>query len=140
MISRTFDASLEDLFDAWTDPKQVAQWYGPEGFAKSDIHSFDLKPGGGYSLTMNAPDGAKHKLRGTFKTIERPRKLSFTWQWEGDENPMGGAETLVTVEFKAVGTKTEMQFKHEGFVNEQAKESHTMGWTSSFNKLEKIVS
>ena len=47
-ITRTFDASAEDLFDAWTDPEQVAQWYGPEGFAKSDIHTFEAKKGAVY--------------------------------------------------------------------------------------------
>ena len=140
IITRTFDASPEVLFDAWTDPVQVAEWYGPEGFAKSDIHSFEAKKGGSYSLTMNAPDGAKHKLVGKFKTFDRPHKLAFTWQWvEGGKNNMGGAETLVTVEFKSVGKQTEMIFKHEGFANEEAKKSHDMGWTSSFNKLEEII-
>ena len=139
-ITRTFDASAEDLFDAWTDPEQVAQWYGPEGFAKSDIHTFEAKKGGKYSLTMNAPDGKKHKLVGEFKVFERPRKLAFTWQWaEGGKNNMGGAETLVTVELKPVGKKTEMSFRHEGFANEEAKESHNKGWSSSFNKLAKLV-
>ena len=139
-ITRTFDASPEDVFDAWTDPEQVAQWYGPEGFYKSEIHSFDMREGGSYSLTMNAPNGDKHKLRGVFNKVERPRMLVFTWQWEeGAQNNMMGNETLITVEFKPVGDTTEMHFKHEGFVNEAAKESHNKGWSSSFNKLEQLV-
>lgn len=140
VIKKVFDASPEDVFDAWTDPEQVALWYGPEGFNKTDIHSFDVREGGAYSLTMNAPDGGKHKLRGTFKKIERPRKLVLTWQWEGGEGDMGGDETLVTVELADVGGKTEMVFTHSGFATEAAKNNHNQGWTGSFNKLEKVLS
>jgi uncharacterized protein YndB with AHSA1/START domain len=139
-IKKVFNAKPEELFEAWTDPAQVAEWYGPEGFAKSDIHSFDLREGGSYSLTMNAPDGAKHKLRGTFREVDKPNKLVFTWQWEeGGRNNMTGEETLVTVEFNPVGTQTEMTFTHSGFVNEMARDNHNMGWTGSFNKLELLL-
>lgn len=143
VVTKVFDATPEELFDAWTDPKQVAQWYGPEGFADSDIHTFEVKEGGVYSLTMNAPDGTKHKLRGVFKEIDKPNKLVLTWQWENGEANDGmdmGVETLVTVEFKALGDKTEMHFVHSGFTSEEIKESHNKGWSSSFNKLEKLLS
>lgn len=140
VIRRVFDASPEELFGAWTDPKQVAVWYGPEGFKKSDIHSFDLREGGSYSLTMNAPDGEKYGLRGVFKTIDRPRKLAFTWQWEtGGQNDTMGKETLVTVEFKPRGEKTEMLFVHSGFANEENKNNHNKGWVGSFNKLAEFL-
>jgi uncharacterized protein YndB with AHSA1/START domain len=140
IIKRIFNASPEEVFEAWTDPKKVAQWYGPEGFKKTDIHSFDVREGGSYSLTMNAPDGGKHKLSGVFKTIEKPNKLVLTWQWEeGGKNNMRGKETLVTVELKALGDKTEMTFTHSGFANVDAKRSHNMGWIGSFNKLEKML-
>ena len=144
-ITRTFDASPEALFDAWTDPAQVAEWYGPEGFGKSNIQAFDAREGGEYSLTMNAPDGGKHKLQGEFKVFDRPQsgrsgKLSFTWQWvEGGMEDTMGALTLVTVEFKPVGDKTEMVFLHEGFASEAIRDSHNKGWSSSFNKLEKVL-
>ena len=138
IIKKVFNAKPEELFEAWTDPKQVAEWYGPEGFMKSDIHTFDVREGGSYSLTMNAPDGAQHKLLGTFKTIEKPSKLVFTWQWKNADDTMGGEETLVTVEFKSLGDGTEMTFTHTGFTTEKSKGSHEMGWTSSFNKLEQL--
>jgi uncharacterized protein YndB with AHSA1/START domain len=85
---------------------------------------------------MNGPAGEKYNLIGIFKKIDRPHILSFTWQWEeGGKNNMMGNETLITVEFKQEGDKTVMNFRHEGFVNQEAKESHNKGWSSSFNKL-----
>ena len=59
VIKKVFNAKPEELFAAWTDPKQVAGWYGPEGFKKSDIHTFDVRESGSYALTMNALDGAQ---------------------------------------------------------------------------------
>ena len=88
--------------------------------------------------TMRVPNGDTHPLRGVFKTVQPPTKLVFTWQWQHGEK--WGAETLVAVEFKAVGDKTEMTMTHEGFADEKEKEMHNQGWSSSFNKLEKLLS
>lgn len=140
IITRTFDAKPENVFKAWVDPKQVAKWYGPEGFT-NDVHEFDAREGGAYRLTMKGPDGSSHPLRGVFKTIQKPTKLVFTWAWDEGSGPASmEGETLVSVEFKAVGDKTEMTMTHAGFADEKAKEMHSMGWSSSFAKLEKLFS
>ncbi|MBI4093368.1 SRPBCC domain-containing protein, partial [Candidatus Kaiserbacteria bacterium] len=60
-----------------------------------------------------------------------------TWQWQNGDT--WGSETLVTVDFKPVGDKTEMTMTHSGFADEKQKEMHNQGWSSSFNKLEKIL-
>ena len=139
VITKVFNASVEDVFDAWIDPEQIAAWYGPEGFT-NDVHTFEVKEGGTYRLTMNAPDGKKHPLKGQFITINRPSKLVFTWQWEkGMGEADDGRETTVTVEFTPVGDTTEMTMTHAGFVSEKSKQMHNQGWSSSFNKLEKIL-
>ena len=138
VIERTFDATPENVFDAWIDPVQVAKWYGPEGFT-NDIHEYCATPGGGYRLTMHSPDGEMHPLKGKFITVERPKKLVFTWQWEGDGGAEMNAETVVTVEFKAMGSKTEMTMTHERLAGEKSKQMHEQGWSSSFTKLEKIL-
>src|SRR3989344_6033976 len=138
VIERTFDATPENVFDAWIDPVQVAKWYGPEGFT-NDIHEYCATPGGVYRLTMHSPDGEMHPLKGKFITVERPKKLVFTWQWEGDGGAEMDAETVVTVEFKAMGSKTEMTMTHERLAGEKSKQMHEQGWSSSFTKLEKIL-
>jgi len=138
VITRVFNAKPEEVFKAWVDPKQVAEWYGPEGFT-NEIHEFDAREGGVYRLTMKGPDGA-HPLRGTFLTIDKPKKLVMTWQWgeAGVDGSMGGASE-VTVEFKDVGGKTEMTMTHAKLANEKSKEMHSQGWSSSFNKLERVL-
>jgi uncharacterized protein YndB with AHSA1/START domain len=134
VIKKIFDAAPAVVWEAWVDESQVAQWYGPEGFTNT-IHEFDAREGGTYRLTMHGPKGEHHPLRGMFKTLERPKKLVMTWQWEGDG--MGTEETVVTVEFREVGGKTEMTMTHE-LPNAKSRDMHEMGWASSFNKLEKL--
>jgi len=136
VIKRTFDASPEDVFDAWIDPKQVAVWYGPEGFT-NDIHEMSVEEGGTYHLTMNGPKGEKHPLRGIFKKLDRPNKLVMTWQWITPDGE--GPETTVTVDFKDIGGKTEMTLTHTDLPSEESKEMHNQGFSSSFNKLAKLV-
>ena len=140
-VTRVFDTTPDDLFDAFINPERVAKWYGP-GPADSDIHEYDATEGGSYSLTMHGMDGKEYKLRGTFKTIDKPHKIAYTWVWEGasDTDGMGKDETLITVEFKPVGDKTEMHFRHEGFATEALRDNHNKGWEGCFAKLEKVVS
>jgi uncharacterized protein YndB with AHSA1/START domain len=138
VITRNFDAPVEDVFDAWVSEVAVKEWYGPEGFTNT-IHAFNAKEGGAYSLTMHGPDG-DHPLTGVFKTIDRPNKLVFTWQWKNvDGNANDGKETLVTVEFKKSGKGTAMKMTHSGFISKKTKEMHNIGWSSSFNRLEKML-
>src|SRR6476620_904693 len=55
-ITRVYDAPVEAVWDAWTDPEQVGQWWGPRGFTLT-THSKDLRPGGSWVYTMHGPDG-----------------------------------------------------------------------------------
>src|SRR5260221_14700232 len=55
-IIRIYDAPVETVWDAWTDPDQIAQWWGPRGFT-TNTHSKDLRPGGSWVYNMRAPDG-----------------------------------------------------------------------------------
>lgn len=138
-MERTFDAPIEKVFNAWTDPAVVAKWFGPEG-VDTEIHEMNVEEGGTYSLTMKGSEGKLYPLHGVFKTIDAPRKLVMTWQWEKTEQITDWTnETLVTVELNDVDGKTVMSFTHEQLFDEEAKKMHDEGWASSFDKLDKIV-
>ena len=149
MISRTFDAPREKVFDAWLDAAQIPKWMGPRGVT-ADADRLEPKVGGGYRIVMHTPDGTP-TVGGVYKEIARPEKLIFTWAWEQARNiaPGGhhekgvsapGHETLVTVTFRDVGGgKTEMTLLHERFANAKARDSHSHGWTGSFDKLAELL-
>lgn len=136
-ISRVINADPATVFRAWTEPDQLKQWSCPEGLTLGDVQ-VDLTVGGRYRLRMESPDGAVHTAVGSYREIEAPRRLVYTWQWEEADHDVG--ETLVTVEFNAMGGTTEVVLTHELFPNAQAKDSHVEGWTSCLDRLERLLS
>lgn len=68
-ITRIYDASLKAVWDAWTDPNQVAKWWGPRGFTLT-THSKDLRPGGTWDYTMHGPDGTDYPNYTTYHEVE----------------------------------------------------------------------
>lgn len=134
-VSRVINASPARVFDAWTEPDQLKQWSSPEGGYTVEDVQVDLTVGGRYRIGMVTPDGNRIAAYGVYRKIERPKRLVYTWDWDG-EAPLG--ETLVTVEFNDLGGSTEVVINHERFPNAEAKQGHEDGWTSCLNKLELV--
>jgi uncharacterized protein YndB with AHSA1/START domain len=76
-VARVFDAPRDLVFNAWTDPKQLAQWWGPAGFTSSRC-KVDGRPGGTMFIQMHAPDGAIYSWTSTFSEINPPKRIVFT--------------------------------------------------------------
>jgi uncharacterized protein YndB with AHSA1/START domain len=90
-------------------------------------------------MEITRAEGTVYNLRVTFREIQPPEKLVFTWSWErfsptGDKNEVQD-ETLVTVEFKERGNFTEVFLKHEHFRDAEQCERHNKGWNGCFDVL-----
>ncbi len=103
-ITRMYDAPVEAVWDAWTDPKQAAQWWGPRGFTLT-THSKDLRPGGTWAYTMHGPDGTDYPNKTLYLEVERHAKLVYDHGGNDDRPPM----FRVTVLFSEVSGKTRME-------------------------------
>lgn len=127
-VARIIRADPERLFQAWTDPKQLAQWWHLQGEGWSFLDAaVDLREGGSYRLGMTGPDGRKYVAVGKYHEIQRPTRLVFTWHW--DSASEGGFETLVTVEFKPTGNhETEVVLTHTRIGNEKTRTGLQSGW------------
>lgn len=75
-ITRIYDAPIKAVWQAWTDPEQTAQWWGPRGFTLT-THSKDLRPGGSWSYTMHGPDGVDYPNRAAYLEVEPYSKLVY---------------------------------------------------------------
>ncbi|MBI5094946.1 MAG: SRPBCC domain-containing protein [Candidatus Hydrogenedentes bacterium] len=80
VVSRVLDAPRSLVFEAWTDPKHVTQWWGPHRFT-CPACELDLRPGGAYRIVMRAPNGADYPLTGVFREIVAPERLVMTIDW-----------------------------------------------------------
>ncbi len=75
-LSRFFPASREALFRAWTDPQQIAHWWGRHDFTNPQCQ-FDAHPGGRLTIVMRSAEGVDYPLHGRVSTIEAPRQLGL---------------------------------------------------------------
>jgi uncharacterized protein YndB with AHSA1/START domain len=126
----------EIVFHAWTDPTEVKRWWGPSGYYTPDAE-IDLRPGGRYRFSMVGPHDNTFFLFGTFRQVETPRRLVYTWNWEG--TAADGPESLVTVEFHDRGGATEVVVTHAGLATPEARADHARGWTGSLDRLEECL-
>jgi uncharacterized protein YndB with AHSA1/START domain len=139
-LTRTLDAPREAVFAAWTDPRQLSQWMGP-GEIKSEVTGLEARVGGAYRIVMHGVPGGGHMaVSGTYREIEPPARLVFTWAWEEDaDTHRTGHETLVTVTFRALGNRTELTLQHERFNDQSSRDSHDGGWAGAIDKLVKYL-
>ncbi len=77
VISRLYDAPREMVWDAWTDPKQIVKWWGPNGFTTT-IEVMDVRPGGEWRSVMHGPDGTDYPNFATFQEVVRPERIVFS--------------------------------------------------------------
>ena len=138
-VSRRYHATRERVFDAWTDPEIMKQWFSPEGVTNPAI-DVDLRVGGTYRVEMLTPDGRRPVAVGTYQEINRPERLVFTWAWENEADDAHTGQTLVTVEFLEHGDETEVVVTHVGFANEEGRKGHEDGWTGCLVCLEAFLS
>lgn len=71
---RVVPYTREQIFEAWTDPELLAQWWGPKGFTNT-FHTFELKPEGKWHFTMHGPDGTDYENLCVFEEIVAPERV-----------------------------------------------------------------
>ena len=136
-LKRVLPAAPRVVFEAFTDSRQLARWWGPEGFTTPSVE-FDPRVGERYRLEMQPPDGDRFYLTGEFREVDPPARLAFTFAWE-DPHP-DDVETLVELAFRDLGESTELALAQGSFKTEARQALHRNGWTDSFDKLARLVS
>jgi uncharacterized protein YndB with AHSA1/START domain len=130
-IERTFQASAERVFDAWTSEEVIRRWWQAELGWETSEAEVDLRVGGAVRVVMRDPDrGIDHGGGGTYTEIERPHRLAFTWIWDGD-----GRRTLIEIDFEERDGATTVRFTHSDLWDEEAVRSHESGWGRILDSL-----
>ena len=140
-LTRVFDAPRALVWRAWTDPKMLAQWFGPRGFTSS-VPESDVRVGGGLRIVMHGPDGNDHPMKGVFREVRPPDQLVFTnVAVDKDGNHLLEGETTVTLTEKSGKTTLTLKTYAVGKVPiaPQMLAGMEAGWTQSIDKLEELV-
>lgn len=100
-LTRTLNAPVELVWEVITDPKHIAQWWGPDGFTIT-INKMDVTPGGEWNLVMHGPDGTDYENRIIFKEVVKHKRLVLEYQTT--------PKHLTTVEFEEQDEQTLMKW------------------------------
>ena len=133
-LTRHFPVPPEQVWQAWTDPQALKQWFGPDE-GKVAIAEVDARVGGRFHILFFTMDGESHDVSGTYREVRRPSKLAFTWAWKSTPE----RESLVTLTFKAAPGGTDFTMEHSQFFDETARDNHGKGWGGAIAKLERYL-
>lgn len=151
-IERVFDAPVEKVWAAWTEPERLGKWWGPRGFTSFD-NKIDVRVGGSYNLHMHAPEdmpeigGLDMYSGGEIKEVLPGKRLVYIDNFTDKDGNKVPASTYgmpddfpqdlaVTVELEELPEgKTRMTMTHTGMPADEMTEQTEAGWNESFDKL-----
>jgi uncharacterized protein YndB with AHSA1/START domain len=137
-LERTFDAPAQAVFDAWTSAEVLRRWWPAGSDWETPVAEVDVRVGGRLRLVMRSPKGEEFGGSGEYLAIDPPKRLVFTWNWDGHEGHEGAQ--LVEVEFREQDDgKTTVVLTNRGLADEESKRSHEEGWRASFDNLERVL-
>ena len=137
-IERSFPVAPEKVFAFVTRTENLLQWWGPEGMGMKE-HNLDLSRPGAWSSTLVNAEGGLHKMSGEVVAVDPPNSVEFTFGWHNQSDERG-VETKVRfeVEGDAAGG-TRFVLTHSGLSDDESAANHGRGWTSSLQKLERLI-
>lgn len=150
VITRTFAAPRELVFEAFTDPERMKQWFTPKGFT-GQVAKMDLRPGGTYHYCLRAPDGKEMWGKAVYREIAAPERLvwvnSFSDAQGGTTrhplSPSWPLEMLTTITFAEQASKTKLTVRwvpinptdEERKTFDAGHASMNQGWTGTLDQL-----
>jgi len=147
VISRTYQASLEELWDLWTTKEGFESWWGPEGF-RVEVHALEARPGGQlhYDMIADTPQmveamqqmgrPASHETRSWFSEYEPRKQLVLTHiiDFLPGVKPY---ESTIQVAFQPVPGGVRMEVTLSGMHDENFTQMQRLGFTSQLSKLDR---
>jgi uncharacterized protein YndB with AHSA1/START domain len=136
-ITRIFDAPREAVWEAWTDPTQVSQWWGPRGFSAPFVE-LDARPGGELRIDMQGPDGTIYPSRGVFHEVSEPERLVVSTALVDDQGKtLIEARSTVTLAEEGGKTRLTLEVEVVELAPEAAEARAGMdeGWNETLDRL-----
>jgi uncharacterized protein YndB with AHSA1/START domain len=103
-MTRVYEAPRDLVWEAMTEARHVAQWWGGPGFS-NPVCEMDLRPGGLWRHVMRFPDGHELHMNFVFVEVDPPKRIA--WRDVGRDQRTGGPPScLITVTLEEMGART----------------------------------
>ena len=138
VIRRLLPAPPALVWQVWTTPAHIMQWWGPRGCVAFSC-TMDPRPGGAWRVGMRAPDGEVLWTRGEFHELVPPSRMVMSFAWDGPVGVLGGP-TVVTIDLTEHAGQTQLVLRHHGFETDDARDRHLAGWIDSIDRFAEHLS
>jgi uncharacterized protein YndB with AHSA1/START domain len=131
MVKRVLDATVEEVYDAWTDPAILIEWLISGG----RLVKADVRVGGEFHFDMgDVPTGRSPAHTGRYLVLERPTRIEFTWHSDWTRG-----ESHVRIELVGHGDKTELTLLHTGLPDQAIADDHREGWADLIARAGEVI-
>lgn len=134
-IKRVIEAPRERVYRAWTNPQELMHWFSPTDEILVQKVEVDVRAGGRYRIEM-LKEGVTIVVGGVYREVRPPEKLVFTWAWQVWEP---GWDSLVSVELRDLGPRSELLLTHELFPSAEERSRHERGWNGCLGRLGRML-
>jgi uncharacterized protein YndB with AHSA1/START domain len=128
VMTRTFAAPRERVFEAWSKPEHIASWWGPRGFTMPACE-VDLRAGGAFRFVMRGPDGADYPFDGMYESVDPPSRLVFHGTLHD------GVRVRTSVTFEDRGAQTLVTVEQTYSAETDATRGAPVGWTQTLDRF-----
>jgi uncharacterized protein YndB with AHSA1/START domain len=135
-VQRVFDATPEDVFDAFTDPDAQKEWYqlDPEWTVETEC---DVRVGGVWKSAWGPPGSKPYRERSVFQVVDRPRRLVMSSTMTMPDG--SSLDTKLEITFEEMNGKTRMTIMQSGFPTPESRDAFESGWPGTLERLAGVV-
>jgi uncharacterized protein YndB with AHSA1/START domain len=134
-IERTYEASAEEVFDAWTSAEVLRRWMHAGEDWTTPVAEVDLRVGGAVRIVMRRPGGGDSEMHGEYREIERPHRLVMAWTFA--DRPDN--RQLIELSFSESGGATTVVMVNTDISGEERRESQERGWSACLAELGRVL-
>jgi uncharacterized protein YndB with AHSA1/START domain len=138
-IRRHLSARPERVFRAFANAETVSRWLTPSPEIKLAVLEFDFRVGGAYRFAYHVSDGEVMTVNGTYRSIEAPSRIVFSWTIEAPDEH-AGLQSEVIVAITPAGNGSVLHIRHERLTQVGAAKRHSEGWRGALDRLAALLS
>jgi uncharacterized protein YndB with AHSA1/START domain len=131
--SKEFNVPVQALYEAWTDPEQLKQWWKPMNMSLSEVTN-ELKEDGQISYKFEGASGAGLTITGSYQQVQPGEKLVYTWNWELPDDKLN-SQFKLEVSFSSTGSGSHIEIRQQEEADQESVKPKEGGWDNELNNL-----